>query len=209
MLCVENFFHRKMRKPLINEDHDHDGDDDYTNIEDVDMNALSDSEEEYTETERKLLEKARTKHTAENFDSDDEVYGLQDDSEDEDDQHDSMESDIEGLQEDDDMPDENAWGHKKRTFYSADYVDQDYASISQTDLVNAEIEGQEVANIRKRLEERLTDAAFAKQFAQTVKNDEDEHLEDNQITSTDISKKKTKQEEEYKLSLMADFIGDS
>lgn len=40
-----------------------------------------------------------------------------------------MESDIDGAG-DDDLPDVRAWGHKKKTFYNTDYVDQDYGGIN-------------------------------------------------------------------------------
>lgn len=122
-------------------------------MEDVDMDAVTDSEEEYTETERKLLEKIRKQRTTETFDSDDEVYGLQDDSEEEeeeDDQRDSMESDIEGTQEDYDMPNDRAWGNKAKVFYSSDYKYTDYASAPQKDLVNADMEEEEGRKLHLR-----------------------------------------------------------
>ena len=61
---------KRTRKPLDNED-------------DINMDAVTDLEKEYTETERKLLEIVQKQSTTENFDSDDEVYGLQDESEEE------------------------------------------------------------------------------------------------------------------------------
>lgn len=121
-------------------------------IEDVDMNAVTDSEEEYTETEKKLLEKVR-KRITENYDSDDEVYGLQDDSdeeEQEDNQQDSLESDIEGLEEGYDMPNDRAWGNKTKMFYSSDFKYTDYASAPQKDLINADIEEDEGKKLHMR-----------------------------------------------------------
>jgi len=122
-----------MRKPINNEDIDDMGED----IEDIDMDTITDSEEEYTETEKKLLEKVRKQRTTENFDSDDEVYGLQNDSEKEDDKQDSMESDIEEIEENYDMPNDRAWGNKAKAFYSSDFKYTDYASAPQKDLVSA------------------------------------------------------------------------
>lgn len=122
-------------------------------IEDIDMTVVTDSEEEYTETEKKLLEKVRKQHIAENYNSDDEVYGLQDDSEEEgqeDDQQDSMESDIERLEEDYDMPSDRAWGNKAKTFYSSDFKYTDYASAPQKDLVNADMEEDEGKKLHMR-----------------------------------------------------------
>ncbi|KAG5327466.1 SAS10 protein, partial [Pseudoatta argentina] len=119
-------------------------------IEDVDMNDVTDSEEEYTETEKKLLEKVRKQHTIENFDSDDEVLGLNDNEEESDDQQDSMESDIEGIQEDYDMPNDRAWGSKAKAFYSSDFKYTDYASAPQKDLINAEMEEEEGKRLHLR-----------------------------------------------------------
>ncbi|XP_011860857.1 PREDICTED: something about silencing protein 10 isoform X2 [Vollenhovia emeryi] len=127
--------------------------DNVNDMEDVDMDAVTDSEEEYTETEKKLLEKVRKPRTTENFDSDDEVYGLQDDSEEEeeeDNQQDSMESDIEGAQEDDDMPNDRAWGSKAKAFYSSDFKFTDYASAPEKDLINADLEEEEGRRLHLR-----------------------------------------------------------
>lgn len=116
------------------------------------MDAVTDSEEEYTETEKKLLEKVRKQRTPENFDSDDEVYGLQDDSEEEkeDDQQDSMESDIEETQEDYDIPNDRAWGNKAKVFYSSDFKYTDYASAPEKDLINADMEEEEGRRLHLR-----------------------------------------------------------
>lgn len=145
-------FYIRTRKPLNNEDIDDMEDD----IENVDMDAVTDSEEEYTETEKRLLEKVRKQQTTENFDSDDEVYGLQDDSEEEEeeeeenDQRDSMESDIEETQEDYDMPNDRAWGYKAKAFYSSDFKYTDYASAPEKDLVNADMEEEEGRRLHLR-----------------------------------------------------------
>ncbi|CAL1681468.1 unnamed protein product [Lasius platythorax] len=143
---------KRTRKPLDVDDANDIEDD----IEDMDMDAVTDSEEEYTETERKLLEKVRKQRTTENFDSDDEVYGLQDENEEEE-QEDSMESDIEELQEDYDMPNDRAWGNKARTFYSSDFKYTDYAVAPQKDLVNAEMEEEEGKKLHLRSMEQYLD----------------------------------------------------
>ncbi|XP_011166612.2 something about silencing protein 10 [Solenopsis invicta] len=169
---------KRTKKPLNNEDID-DIDDD---MEDVDMNAVTDSEEEYTETEKKLLEKVRKQRTTENFDSDDEVYGLQDGSEDdEDDQQDSMESDIEGMQEDYDLPNDRAWGSKTKAFYSSDFKYTDYASAPQKDLINAEMEEEE----GKRLHLRSMGQHLALDGSNFIKNKVAEVTEDIKIVQDD------------------------
>lgn len=173
--------HIRMRKPLDNEDIDDVEDD----IEDVDMDAVTDSEEEYTETEKKLLEKVRQQRTTENFDSDDEVYGLQDDDEEEeDDQQDSMESDIEGMQEDYDMPNDRAWGSKAKAFYSSDFKYTDYASAPQKDLINAEMEEEE----GKRLHLRAMGQHLALDGSNFNKNKVARIMEDSKVVVREDSK---------------------
>lgn len=154
-----------------------------TDIEDMDMEAVTDSEEEYTEAEKKLLEKVWKKRTPENFDSDDEVYEMQDSSEEEedDDMQDSMESDIEELQEDDGIPDDRAWGKKAKNFYSSDYKYTDYSSATQKDFANAEMEEQEAKKLHTRSTDEIFDT-FDDRFMQTIKDSKDDHQEDSEQT---------------------------
>ncbi|XP_076642364.1 UTP3 small subunit processome component Sas10 isoform X2 [Halictus rubicundus] len=171
------------------------------NLEDVDMNVVTDSEEEYSENERKLLEKVRNRRSSESYDSDYEVYGLQNDDEDQgvtenEDEAESMASDIEGLQEDYDLPNEKAWGKKKKAYYSTDYVDPDYATASQKDLADAEMEEEEARNIQKRLAEQLDDADFGLDFIQSTKPNEKEIPDDTeQFIKTDLSKLSKRQKQ--------------
>ncbi|KAK2586890.1 hypothetical protein KPH14_009827 [Odynerus spinipes] len=169
-------------------------------IEDIDTKEVSDSDDQYSKEDRDLLKKVRIKQAPENYDSDDEVYGLQNDEENEDDemddeQVDSMESDIEGLEDDFNIPDERAWGKKKRTYYSTDYVDPDYSSVSQKDLANAEIEEQEARSIQKRLAEQLDDADFGLDFIHITDNDEKAHKDEEQIVKADLTKLSKRQKQ--------------
>ncbi|XP_015601242.1 something about silencing protein 10 [Cephus cinctus] len=169
---------KRFRKDILNEDPG-------------DLDDLSNSEDEYTETERYLLEKARKKRVPENFDSEDEVYGLQDENEEDDqdeDLEDSLESDIEGLQDDFELPDERAWGKKKNAYYSTDYVDPDYASASQKDMADAEMEEEEARNIQKRLAEQLDDADFGLDLLQSKEKEVIELQDKDQIVKTDLTK---------------------
>lgn len=158
-------------------------------IEDVDMDAVTDSEEEYTETEKRLLEKVRKQRTTENFDSDDEVYGLQDDNEEEeeeDDQRDSMESDIEGAQEDYDIPNDRAWGNKAKAFYSSDFKYTDYASAPEKDLVNADMEEEEGRRLHLRSMGQhlaLDGSSFSRNKAAQIIEDSTVVREDNEQMS--------------------------
>ncbi|XP_070153448.1 something about silencing protein 10 [Polyergus mexicanus] len=174
---------KRTRKPL-DEENANDMEDD---IEDMDIDAVTDSEEEYTETEKKLLEKVRKQRTTENFDSDDEVYGLQDESEEEeqeDDQQDSMESDIEELQEDYDMPNDRAWGNKARTFYSSDFKYTDYAVAPQKDLVNADMEEEEGKKLHLRSMEQYLDldSVNINEVVQTIKDKKSDQKDSKQVS---------------------------
>ncbi|KOC68829.1 Something about silencing protein 10 [Habropoda laboriosa] len=177
--------------------------DETDDLEDVNMNEiLTDSEEEYSENERELLKKVRNRQSSESYDSDYEVYGVdeenEEDQEDMEDrvQTDSMESDIEGLQEDFDLPNEKAWGKKKKAYYSTDYVDPDYATISQKDLAEAEMEEEEARNIQKRLAEQLDDVDFELDFLQSKKSNDQKVYEDTeQFIKTDLSRLSKRQKQ--------------
>ncbi|XP_012257759.2 something about silencing protein 10 [Athalia rosae] len=187
------------------------------NVSSYDLDDASDSEEDYSKEEKRLLEKVRKKRTVENFDSEDEIYGLQDegdedgDDDDEDDigddGSDSMKSDIEGLQEDDDLPDERAWGKKKKAFYSTDYIDQDYASTNQQDLEAAEIEEQEARNIQKRLAAQLDEADFGLDLIEAKENQPENEKQEEQIVKTDLSQLSKRQRQELVLKESPEFVG--
>ena len=57
------------------------------------------------------------------------------------------------------IPEEKAWGRKKSTFYSTDYVDADKKGKSNQSHV-AEFEEEEAKVIHRRLIEHLDDADF-------------------------------------------------
>lgn len=178
-------------------------------VDDMDLYDMSDSEDEYTETEKHLLEEVRAKRVPENFDSEDEVYGLQDKNDEksyEEDEPDSMESDIEGLQENYDLPNERAWGKQKRAYYNTDYVDPDYASTNQKDSMDADIEEQEARNIQKRLAEQLDDADFGFDLMQTETDVVDDRQDSEQIVKADLSKLSKRQKQALMLKESPEFM---
>jgi len=163
-MTYKNLLYIRTTRPIYDEEND--AEDMESDIENIDeMNEIIDSEEEYTEAEKKLLENARNKNTIENYDSEEEVYGLQhsEEEEEEDDQSDSMASDIGVLQEDDDMPDDSNWGNKESTYYSSDfkYLNYGYSIIPEKDEINANIENEEGKRIqtgsKNFLHKRATD----------------------------------------------------
>ncbi|XP_045517520.1 something about silencing protein 10 isoform X2 [Pieris brassicae] len=73
-------------------------------------------------------------------------------------------SDVEGQEKsDDDLPDSKAWGKKKRSYYSTDYVDEDYGGFGD-DEDAALMEEEEAKNIQKRLIEQLEEDDFKLDF---------------------------------------------
>ncbi|XP_015174950.1 PREDICTED: something about silencing protein 10 [Polistes dominula] len=171
-------------------------------VGDEDMNDISDSDDQYSEEDRELLKSVRIKRAPENFDSDDEVFGLQDDEENEEEDEmeneeaDSMESDIEELEDDFDIPNEKAWGKKKKTYYSTDYVDPDYSTLSHKNQVIAEMEEQEAISIQKKLAERLDDADFGLDFIEAKSEDTKAQQDEEETVKTDFTKLSKKQKRE-------------
>lgn len=120
----------------------------------------SDSDEEYTEREKKLLNKVR-KGKQKNEDSEDEVMAF-DDADDDDDFGDHQEnSDFEEDDRTNGIPDERAWGKKRKDFYSTDFVDQDYSSYNVNEEYLAEQEESEARAIQQRLAKQLEESDFS------------------------------------------------
>ncbi|CAH0691922.1 unnamed protein product [Spodoptera exigua] len=111
----------------------------------------SDSEDEYTPKERRLLEKVR-KRKHDDSESEEEMYAFSEsgDSDNEKDDLGIADSDVEGQeQSDDDLPDSKAWGKKKRSYYATDYVDEDYGGFDRILLAvrnNLELHVTEIRN---------------------------------------------------------------
>ncbi|XP_058825093.1 something about silencing protein 10 [Topomyia yanbarensis] len=149
---------------------------DKINIYDVgDRYDPSESDGEYDEREQKLLNKIRDRKGAGKFGTgadsgEEEVLGFddEDDDYDDDEEHDFDEirkfehdSDIEDKEDDDDLPDRKAWGSKARDFYGADYVDQDYDSLTAQEEERARLEEIEAREIQQRLAKELNEADFS------------------------------------------------
>lgn len=108
--------------------------------------------------------------------SEDEVYGFSESDEDDKNDLGMADSDVEGQEKsDNDLPDSKAWGKKKRSYYSTDYVDQDYGGFGE-DEEDALMEEEEAKNIQKRLIEQLGEDDFSLNFfdKDVTKSDEKE-----------------------------------
>lgn len=126
----------------------------------------SDSEDEYSENEKELLDKVRKKKN-QNLDSEEEMYAFSESDEGSDVKKDDLgiaDSDVEGQeQSDDDLPDSKAWGKNKRSYYATDYVDEDYGGFGNDEQA-ALMEEEEAKNIQKRLLEQLGEDDFTFDF---------------------------------------------
>ncbi|XP_043108608.1 something about silencing protein 10 [Puntigrus tetrazona] len=87
-------------------------------------------------------------------DSDDEEEEVQD----EDDEETDMESDLEGK-EDDDLPNDMAWGMKKKIFYDSDYITKKGKSIDDIETEDKE-EEEEAKKIQTRLAAILSEEDY-------------------------------------------------
>lgn len=88
------------------------------------------------------------------------MLGVASNSDDSDHGSDLAVSDVEGQDDDDELPDIRAWGKDKRKYYSTDYVDPDYGGFQGRDASLAELEEEEAKNIQKQLIEELDDNDF-------------------------------------------------
>lgn len=122
----------------------------------------SDSDEEYTEHEKKLLKKVR-KGKQKNEESEDEVMAFDDDADVGDDDFGEYQDNSDFEEENqvrNGIPDERAWGKKRKDFYSTDFVDQDYSSYNANEEQLAEQEESEARAIQQRLAKQLDEADF-------------------------------------------------
>ncbi|ALC48360.1 Sas10 [Drosophila busckii] len=135
----------------------------------------TDSEQEYDEEEREILQDLRKerqkrvdKHKNQKqeilafSDSEDEDDEQEDDDDDDDDVGKLMQdSDIEGAEDDDrDLPDTMDWGSNKRSYYNTDFVDPDYSSYNAQEEEMAKAEEEEAKRIQLRLAKQLNEADF-------------------------------------------------
>uniref|UniRef100_A0A1B0CT15 Something about silencing protein 10 n=1 Tax=Lutzomyia longipalpis TaxID=7200 RepID=A0A1B0CT15_LUTLO len=126
---------------------------------------MSESDEEYSAREKQLLKKYRDAKASASESEQEEVFGLpQDDDSDFEDEtaKEKFEADSDVVsEEDDDIPDDRAWGRKKSVFYNTDFVDQDYDTYTAREEELAQLEEQETRKLQERLSKQLNDAQFS------------------------------------------------
>ncbi|XP_059511648.1 something about silencing protein 10 isoform X2 [Stegostoma tigrinum] len=168
------------QKPKQQVDDDSDDPKTYSDLPNPDINSSEYFNDDVDEFHQKKLQKLLAdgvilEDANEDSMDEEEVMPLEipdseedeEDEEDEDDEEDvDMDSDLEGRSEAG-LPNELAWGQKKATYYSTDYVDELLRGKGQEEaLAEAEEEEQEALSIQKRLTENLTEEDFGLDFIQ-------------------------------------------
>ncbi|XP_071386436.1 something about silencing protein 10 isoform X1 [Centroberyx affinis] len=140
----------------------------------------------------------------EDEDDEEEVMALDDSESEEEEEYEEeeegtdMESDLEGKK-DDDLPNDMAWGNKKKMFYDSDYVAAKGKTQEALEAEDQE-EEEEAKNIQKRLAANLSeedyDLNFFQEFA-VEKKDEEKSVEKEERIVKDL--KQMSQKEKMKL----------
>lgn len=131
----------------------------------VDDYEPTDSEQELDDEERELLDDLRKqrKKMAEKLNQKQEIlaFSESDDDDEDDDVGELMrDSDIEGAEDERDLPDTMDWGTNKKTYYNTDFVDPDYDSYNAQEEDLAKAEEEEAKKIQLRLAKQLNEADF-------------------------------------------------
>ncbi|KAL3265911.1 hypothetical protein HHI36_010101 [Cryptolaemus montrouzieri] len=171
----------------------------------------SDSESDYDEREKALLQNVRKNYQESSDESQEEVYNVGASEESDQDDIVLADSDVE-EQDDDDIPNEKAWGKDKRKYYSTDYVDPDYGGFNEKDIQLAEFEEEEARKLQMKLAEQLDDDDFGLDFLKEESSKNDTVV--SEVVKTDLTKLSKlekiqflKKESPELFSLMDDFKG--
>lgn len=129
---------------------------DHTNAYTDDSDSSDNSD--YDENEMILLSKVKRKRKDDSEGEDEALFDVESE-EDSDNKSDLALSDVE-EDEADNLPNVKAWGKDKRSYYSTDYVDQDYGGHAGRDALNADFEEVEAQNLQLQLAMQLEDEDF-------------------------------------------------
>ncbi|XP_029908049.1 something about silencing protein 10 [Myripristis murdjan] len=201
---------KKQQRPRATKQHDDDDPDAYKDMPVPDKKSSQYTKDKIDEFHDEKIAQllARGVHMdsdQDDLDEEEEVMALDDsESEDEDEEEEEneeeesdMESDLEGKR-DDDLPNEMAWGNRKKMFYDSDYVAAKGKTQEELEAEDQE-EEEEAKNIQKRLAASMTeedyDLSFFQDFTEESK-DEEKRVEKERIVK-DL--KQMSQKEKMKL----------
>ncbi|XP_011180013.2 something about silencing protein 10 [Zeugodacus cucurbitae] len=135
--------------------------------DDADDYEPTDSEAEYGEEDKELLRQVRQGRRRKDESNEKELMAFDesDDDDDNDDDEDDVgasmrDSDIEGAESDDDLPDTTDWGDKSRNYYNTDFVDPDYDTYTAEQEEMAKEEEEEAKKIQMRLAKQMKEEDF-------------------------------------------------
>ncbi|MEQ2198660.1 hypothetical protein XENOCAPTIV_016193, partial [Xenoophorus captivus] len=170
---------KQQRRPKKVEQYDEDDPEAYRNMPVPDKKSsefIKDRIDDFHDEKiAKLLARGvQMESDVEELDDEEEVMAL-DDSESQEEEGTDMESDLEEKKEED-LPNEMAWGTKKKTFYHTDYVTTKGKSQEELD-VEEEEEEEEAKNIQKRLAANLSEEDYDLNFLQEFAVEEKDEVE--------------------------------
>ncbi|XP_078104906.1 something about silencing protein 10 [Sander vitreus] len=198
----------KIQRPKKTERYDEDDPEAYKNMPVPDKKSSQYSKDNIDEFHDEKIAKllasgVQMESDQEELDDEEEVMALDDseseeEEEEEEEEGTDMESDLEGKKEED-LPNEMAWGTKKKMFYDSDYVTTKGKSQDELEAEEQE-EEEEARNIQKRLAANLSeedyDLNFFQEFAVEGK-DENKTVEKKERIVKDL--KQMSQKEKMKL----------
>ncbi|XP_053949501.1 something about silencing protein 10 [Anastrepha ludens] len=132
---------------------------------DADDYEPTDSEDEYNEEEKELLRQVRKSRRKSDDTNENELMAFDESNDEEDEDGDDVgalmrDSDIEGAESDDDLPDTTDWGNKSRNYYNTDFVDPDYSTYTAEQEEMAKEEEEEAKKIQMRLAKQMKEEDF-------------------------------------------------
>lgn len=174
---------------------------------DIEMDTYEpsdDSDDDYSDNEKMLLENRGRSHYDDEGESEEEVLKVHSSEEDNDNEEEEedlvkavgsdMDSDIEGKEENYNLPDSKAWGKRRKDFYHTDYVDEDYGGFTRAEEEEAALlEEKEARVIQDRLLAELEDTDFSFGILTQVEKKEGEKENETkdvgeEVIKTDLSK---------------------
>lgn len=221
---------RAVKKPRAKKQQQYDSDDPDTYIREgiPDKKSSKYVEDKVDEFHNQKISKLLAQGVQEDSDQEDE-YGEEevmplklpesddDDDDDEDEANNNeegtdMESDLEGRK-DDDLPNDMAWGNKKKIFYDSDYVTKKGKSLEEIEAEYKE-EEEEAQNVQRRLAANLSEEDYdlnlleeftAEVEAQKTAETEERIVKDLKTMSQKEKLKMLKKESPELLELIQDF----
>ncbi|XP_061688288.1 something about silencing protein 10 [Syngnathoides biaculeatus] len=173
---------KKIQRPKKVQEYDEDDPEGYKNVPVPDQNSKDQIDEFHDKKIEKLLASGvQLQSDDEDLDEEEEVMALDDSETDDDDEEDEqeeseedegtdMESDLEGKKEEE-LPNELAWGTKKKMFYDSDYVATKGKSHEELQAEEEE-EEEEAKKIQKRMAEHLSEEDYDLNFFQEFATEE-------------------------------------